>query len=37
MGFLAILGTGAKIFSGKVHPASEMCVFRHRWSISDAP
>ena len=36
MGFL-ILGVGAKIFGGKVHPSLELRVFRHLWSRSDAP
>jgi len=36
-GFGVILGVGAKIFGGKVHPSSEMRVFRHLWSRSDAP
>ena len=30
-------GIGAKIFGGKVHPSSEVRVFRHLWSRSDAP
>ena len=36
MGFGVILGVGAKIFGGKVHPSLELRVFRHVWSRSDA-
>ena len=36
MVFWVILGIGAKIFGGKVHPSSELRVFRHLWSKSDA-
>ena len=36
MGFGVILGVGAKIFGGKVHPSSELRVFGHLWSRSDA-
>jgi len=36
-GFGVILGVGAKIFGGKVHPSSEFRVSRHLWSRSDAP
>jgi len=32
-----ILGVGAKIFGGKVHPSLELRIFRHLWSRSDAP
>jgi len=35
--FGVILGVGAKIFGGKVHSSSELRVFRHLWSRSDAP
>ena len=35
--FGVILGVGAKIFGGKVHPSLELRVFRHPWSRSDAP
>ena len=34
-GFGLILGVGAKIFGGKVHPSSELHFFRHLWSRSD--
>jgi len=37
MGFWGILGVGAKIFGGKVHPSLQLRVFRHLWSRSDAP
>ena len=37
MGFGVILGVGAKTFGGKLHPSSELRVFRHLWSRSDAP
>jgi len=36
-GFALILGVGAMIFGGKVHPSSKLHVFRHLLSISDAP
>jgi len=34
---MGILGVGAKIFGWKVHPSSELRVFRHLWSRSDLP
>jgi len=34
-GFGVILGVGAKIVGGKVHPFSELRVFRHLWSRFD--
>jgi len=34
-GFWVIFGVGPKIFGGKVHPSSELRVFRHLWSRSD--
>jgi len=37
MGFWADFGVGAKIFGGKVHPYSELRVFRHLSSRSEAP
>jgi len=33
-GFVVILGVGAKILGGKVHPSLELRVFRHLWSRS---
>jgi len=35
-GFGVNLGVGAKIFGGKVHPSSELRVFRHLWFRPDA-
>jgi len=37
MRFTVILGVGAKIFGGKVHPSLELCIFRHLWSRPAAP
>ena len=37
MFFGVILGVGAKIFGRKVHPSSELRVFRHLSSRYDAP
>jgi len=37
MGFGVILGVGTNIFGGKVHSSSELRVFRHLWSRSNAP
>ena len=31
------LGGTAKVFGGKVHLSSELGVFKHLWSRSDAP
>ena len=36
LGFGVILGVETKTFGGKVHPSSELRVFRHLWSRSDA-
>ena len=36
-GFVMILGVGAKVFGGKVHSSSKLCVFRHLWFRSDTP
>jgi len=36
IGFGVNLGVCAKIFGGKVHSSSELRVFRHLWSRSDA-
>ena len=36
-GFGVFWGERAKIFGGKVHPSSELRIFRHLWSRSDAP
>jgi len=36
-GFGVILGVRAKIFGEKIHLSSELSVFRHLWSRSDAP